>query len=92
MANSIPKFRERESEWKIPFQTFGNGNASGNSIPNFRKREGKLKFHSRLSGREFEAGIPGNDREMTGNDREMAGIGRNGNGKFHSQISGTERK
>ena len=25
MTNSIPNFREREWEWKIPFQTFGTG-------------------------------------------------------------------
>ena len=50
MANSIPKFREHECELKIPFPIFGNGNTSG-------------KFHSRLSGRELEAGILENGRE-----------------------------
>ena len=47
MENYIPKFREREWEWKIAFPTFGNGNEK--LIP---KRE-----------REWEAGIPGNGRE-----------------------------
>ena len=37
-----------QMENSIPI--FGNGNASG-------------KFHSRLSGRELEAGIPGNSRD-----------------------------
>ena len=47
MENYIPKFREREWEWKIAFPTFGNGNEK--LIP---KRE-----------REWEADIPGNGRE-----------------------------
>ena len=53
MENSIPDYSGtgipgKSQENSIPI--FGNGNASG-------------KFHSRLLGREFEAGIPGNSRE-----------------------------
>ena len=75
MANSIPIFRERESKWKIPFPIFRNRNGYENSIPIFGNGNASGKFHSRLSGRELEAGIPGNDREMAGND------GNDGNGK-----------
>ena len=64
MENCIPKFWEREREWKIAFPTFGNGNGNDkfhsqflgtgtgmtNSIPNFRERE-------------WDVVIPGNDRE-----------------------------
>ena len=49
MANSIPIFRERESKWKLPIQFSGTGESE--------------KFHSRLSGRELEDGIPENSRE-----------------------------
>ena len=50
MENCIPKFWEREREWKIAFPTFGNGNGNEKIIPNFRERE-------------WEVGIPGNGRE-----------------------------
>ena len=50
IQNCIPKFWEREREWKIAFPTFGNGNGNEKIIPNFRERE-------------WEAGIPGNGRE-----------------------------
>ena len=50
MENFIPKFREREREWKIAFPTFGNGN-------------GNEKLILKLWEREWEAGIPGNGRE-----------------------------
>ena len=50
MENCIPKFWEREREWKIAFPTFGNGKGNEKIIPNFRERE-------------WEASIPGNGRE-----------------------------
>ena len=50
MENCIPKFWEREREWKIAFPTFGNGNGNEKLIP-------------KLWEREWEAGIPGNGRE-----------------------------
>ena len=65
MAQPIPKFWEREWEWKISFPTFGNGNGkipfpifgnwNGNSIPAFRERE-------------WDVVIPGNDWEL---EREL---------------------
>ena len=64
MANSIPIFWERESKWKIPFPIFGNGNGYENSIPIFGNGNESEKFHSRLSGRELEDGIPRNSREQ----------------------------
>ena len=42
---------------------FGNGNGNENSIPIFGNGNESEKFHSRLSGRELEDGIPGNSRE-----------------------------
>ena len=39
MENCIPKFWEREREWKLAFPTFGNGNGNEKIIPNFRERE-----------------------------------------------------
>ena len=69
MANSISIFRERESKWKIPIQFSGTGTGMKipyNSIPIFGNGNGSEKFHSRLSGQELEAGIPGNSR-----DREL---------------------
>ena len=42
---------------------FGNGNGNENSIPIFGNGNESEKFHSRLSGRELEAGIPGNSRD-----------------------------
>ena len=50
MENCIPKFWEREREWKIAFPTFGNGNRNEKLIPNLWERE-------------WEAVIPGNGRE-----------------------------
>ena len=50
IQNCIPKFWEREREWKIAFPTFGNGNGNEKIIPNFRERE-------------WEAGIPRNGWE-----------------------------
>ena len=63
MANSIPKFRERECKWKIPLPILGTGMRVANSIPIFGNGNASGKFHSRLSGRELEAGIPGNSRD-----------------------------
>ena len=53
MANSIPKFWERECEWKIPFPSFRNGNASG-------------KFHSQFLGTGIPRKFAGNPREFPG--------------------------
>ena len=53
VENSIPDFRE----WKIP------GNSQENFIPIFGNGNAYEKFHSRLSGRELEAGILGNSRD-----------------------------
>ena len=50
MENCIPKFWEREREWKVAFPTFRNGNGNEKLIPKFWERE-------------REAGIPGNGRE-----------------------------
>ena len=50
MENCIPKFWEREREWKVAFPTFSNGNGNEKLIPKFWERE-------------REAGIPGNGRE-----------------------------
>ena len=63
MANSISNFRERECEWKIQFPISGTGMRVANSIPIFGNGNASGKFHSRLSGRELEAGIPGNSRD-----------------------------
>ena len=54
MANSIRKFRDRESEWKIPFPTFGNDNASGNSTSLGGCWHEKLVYKV-LFGRHFRA-------------------------------------
>ena len=48
-----------------------------NSIPIFGNGNESEKFHSRLSGRELEDGIPGNSREFQGipgigNSRDIA--------------------
>ena len=43
---------------------FGNGNGNENSIPIFGNGNESEKFHSRLSGQELEAGIPGNSRDQ----------------------------
>ena len=56
---------------------FGNGNGNENSIPIFGNGNESEKFHSRLSGRELEDGIPGNSREILGipgigNSRDIA--------------------
>ena len=65
MANSIPKFRERECEWKFPFPISGTGMRVENSIPDFRERkipgnsrEIPGKFHSHLRERECKWKIP----------------------------------
>ena len=49
-----------------------------NSVPIFGNGNESEKFHSRLSGRELEDGIPGNSREIPGisgnsRDREFPG-------------------
>ena len=56
MKKSIPKIGEREGNEKNPFPKFGNG-------------KGIKKIHSRNSGRESEASIPGKDREWEGNEK-----------------------
>ena len=43
------------------FWTSGTGNGKFHS--HFREWNASGKFHSRLSGRELEAGIPGNSRD-----------------------------
>ena len=48
---------------KISFPFTGTGMQMENSIPIFGNGNASGKFHSRLSGRELEAGIPGNSRE-----------------------------
>ena len=50
MENCIPKFWEREWEWKFPFPTFGNGNGNKNRIPNIWEWEREWKLPSRLLG------------------------------------------
>ena len=65
MENSIPDFRERKIPGKsqenlIPI--YGTGMQMENPIPIFGNGNASGKFHSRLSGRELEAGIPGNSR------------------------------
>ena len=74
IAQPIPKFWEREREWKIAFPTFGNGNGNDkfhsqflgtgtgmtNSIPDFRERE-------------WDVVIPGNDREREREWRQKIG-------------------
>ena len=56
LKKPIPEIREREGNGKNPFPKFGNG-------------KGMKKIHSRNSGRESEASIPGNDREREGNEK-----------------------
>ena len=76
MANSIPIFGNGNgNENSIPI--FGTGMRVKNSIPIFGNGNESEKFHSRLSGRELEDGIPGNSREFLGipgigNSRDIA--------------------
>ena len=53
MENCIPKFWEREREWKIAFPTFGNGNGNEKIIPNFREREWEASIRGNGRKREF---------------------------------------
>ena len=46
-----------------------------NSIPIFGNGNESEKFHSRLSGRELEDGIPGNSQEFPGGFLGIPGIG-----------------